>query len=116
MVKVKFTGVKLTIPHTLFTFLLIPYFSSAQQLDYRAIFGDDWQRAEQFLVENRKWIEPELTAYKIDFNEAMAVVFPELVRYSALRDFMETTLLKALYINLGEEYADFSIGQFQIFT
>jgi hypothetical protein len=27
---------------------------------------------------------------------------------------MEITLLKALYINLGEQYANFSIGQFQI--
>ena len=27
---------------------------------------------------------------------------------------MEITLLKALYINLGEDYANFSIGQFQM--
>lgn len=45
---------------------------------------------------------------------AVAVIFPELVRYSALRDKMEITLLKALYINLGDEYANFSIGQFQM--
>ncbi|MCU0462646.1 MAG: hypothetical protein MUF36_11655 [Bacteroidales bacterium] len=44
----------------------------------------------------------------------MSVVFPELVRYSALRDKMETTMLKTLYRNLGDDYADFSIGVFQI--
>jgi len=51
---------------------------------------------------------------RISYPMAMAVVFPELVRYSALRDKIETTVLKALYINLGEYYANFSIGQFQM--
>jgi hypothetical protein len=37
-----------------------------------------------------------------------------MVRYSALRDKMEITLLKTLYVNLGEDYANFSIGQFQM--
>ena len=32
---------------------------------------------------------------------AVAVVFPELVRYSALMDFMETTAVKALYQQKG---------------
>ena len=45
---------------------------------------------------------------------AIAVVFPELIRYSALRDKIEITLLKSLYIYKGDDYADFSIGQFQM--
>ena len=43
----------------------------------------------------------------------MSVVFPELVRYSALRDKMEITLLKALYINVGRDYANFSLAIFR---
>jgi hypothetical protein len=85
-----------------------------QSLNYPEIFGDDWKKAEQFVAGNEKWIRPVLEKYKVDYNEAMAVVFPELVRYSALRDKMEITLLKALYINLGEDYANFSIGHFQM--
>ena len=50
----------------------------------------------------------------IPFSFAIALVFPELVRYSALRDKIEISLLKTLYANLGEEYADFSIGPFQM--
>ncbi len=42
------------------------------------------------------------------------MIFPELVRYSALRDKMETAMLKILYRNLGDDYADFSIGVFQV--
>ena len=59
-------------------------------------------------------MEPVLARNHISYPLAIAVIFPELVRYSALRDKMEITLLKALYINLGEDYANFSIGQFQM--
>lgn len=59
-------------------------------------------------------MEPLLEKYDVSYPLAIAVLFPELVRYSALRDKMEITLLKALYINLGEYYANFSIGQFQM--
>jgi len=86
----------------------------SQPLNYREIFGDDWKRAEAFEAENRSWIEPILERNHISYPLAIAVIFPELVRYSALRDKMETTLLKVLYINLGEEYANFSIGHFQM--
>lgn len=86
----------------------------AQEPDYEAIFGDDWLKAEEFERENRNWMEPVLEKYDIPYRLAISVVFPELVRYSALRDKMETTLLKALYVNLGDEYANFSIGHFQI--
>ena len=87
---------------------------SAQHPDYPEIFGQDWMKAEIFVSENEHWIKSALDKYNIPFKLAIAVVFPELVRYSALRDKMEITLLKALYINLGTQYANFSVGQFQM--
>jgi hypothetical protein len=100
----------------LLSLLLTSYYagSDAQFTDYEKLFGDDWKKAEKYLDENQIWIRPVLRKYDIDFAEAMAVVFPELVRYSALRDKMEITLLKVLYVNIGREYADFSIGHFQM--
>ncbi len=86
----------------------------AQPLNYADIFGSDWQKALTFIKENSSWIEPALARHNIPYDEAVAVIFPELVRYSALRDKMEITLLKTLYRNLGDDYADFSIGVFQI--
>ena len=59
-------------------------------------------------------MEAVLNRNHISYPLAIALIFPELVRYSALRDKMEITLLKALYINLGYEYANFSIGVFQM--
>ncbi len=85
-----------------------------QVLNYREIFGDDWKKADLFERQNRQWMEPVLSKNHISYPFAIAVVFPELVRYSALLDKMEITLLKTLYINLGEDYANFSIGRFQM--
>jgi hypothetical protein len=96
--------------------LLVSIFNTAlsQDADYSAIFGDDWKKAEQFEAVNRYWIKPVIEEYGISYPVAMSVIFPELVRFSALRDMMETTMLKILYINLGQDYANFSIGQFQM--
>ncbi len=96
--------------------LLAGYFCNAdsQSPDYRVIFGDDWKNAETFVAENREWMEPVLKKNHIPYPVAIAVIFPELIRYSALRDKMEVTLLKTLYVNLGETYADFSVGHFQM--
>ncbi len=83
-------------------------------LNYAEIFGNDWQKALSFLEENEGWMRPALTVFNIPYDEAVAVVFPELVRYSALRDKMEITMLKTLYRNLGDDYANFSVGVFQV--
>lgn len=97
-------------------FCLTLIFNSAwsQSINYQDLFGDDWKKAQAFERENRSWMEPLLLKNHISYQLAIAIVFPELVRYSALRDKMEITLLKALYVNLGEDYANFSIGQFQM--
>jgi hypothetical protein len=96
------------------TILCLELISFSQQADYKKIFGSDWEKAEAFVSENETWMKQLSEKYSVSYPVAVAVVFPELVRYSALRDKMEITLLKALYINLGEDYANFSIGQFQM--
>jgi len=96
----------------LFTNSLLPTWS--QSINYKDLFGDDWKKAQAFERDNTSWMEPVLAKNHISYPLAIAIVFPELVRYSALRDKMEITLLKALYVNLGEDYANFSIGQFQM--
>jgi hypothetical protein len=86
----------------------------SQSLNYSELFGSDWQKALEFIDTNDIWIKPILEKNKIPYAEAVAVVFPELVRYSSIRDKMETAMLKTLYRNLGDDYADFSIGVFQV--
>lgn len=87
---------------------------NAQIVNYREIFGSDWEKAEVFLEDNKLWMTSVFDKYNIDYFEAAAVVFPEIMRYSALRDKIEVSMLKTLYVNLGKDYANFSIGHFQM--
>lgn len=89
-------------------------FSSGQSVSYQDIYGADWDKALQFVEKNQHWMKESCDLFRVDYSLAVAVVFPELVRYSALRDRMEITLMKALYVHKGSEYADFSVGIFQI--
>jgi len=105
----------------IYRILLVPFFilclegsSFSQKGDYKAIFGKDWDKAQSFVTDNESWMKKLSEEYGISYPVAIAVVFPELIRYSALRDKIEITLLKSLYTYKGEDYADFSIGQFQM--
>lgn len=88
--------------------------ATAQGPGFREIFGDDWEKAEMFISENKTWMISACREHHVDYHLAVAVVFPELIRYSALKDKMEITLLKSLYTYYGNEYADFSVGVFQM--
>lgn len=88
--------------------------SSGQEQYYDELFGNDWKEALQFLEKNDSWIREALKKHELTYPVTVSIVFPELVRYSALRDKLETTMLKTLYRNLGADYADFSIGVFQV--
>lgn len=88
--------------------------SFAQSPDYGEIFGNDWEKAVLYENQNHGWIDSLLSKYHVSYQEAMSVVFPEIVRYSALKDKIETGLLMTLYVNLGEDYANFSIGVLQM--
>ena len=43
-----------------------------------------------------------------------SIVFPEVMRYSSLKDGIEAESLRTLYVQLGAAYANFSIGLFQM--
>jgi hypothetical protein len=43
-----------------------------------------------------------------------SIIFPEVMRYNQLKDDIETESLRTLYVQFGKEYANFSIGIFQM--
>ncbi len=100
----------------IFTLLFTGFlrFAWSQSVNYEDLFGDDWKKATIYEKENSSRIEPLLAKNHISYPLAIAIVFPELVRYSAIKDEIEIGLLKTLYVNLGKEYSDFSIGAFQM--
>ena len=101
---------------TLLIFLLTvaTAYTSGQETDYSKVFGENWKKAVAFEEQNRQWLKPLIENFNISYPQAVSIVFPELIRYSALQDKMETGILKTLYVNLGRDYSDFSIGVFQM--
>jgi len=98
----------------LIIFLIAGLYSIAQQrYDYQTVFGEKYKSAVEF-VNREKWLGDTLSRYQIDPNFAISIVFPELIRYSALLDYVESRDIAVLYVQFGKEYSDFSIGRFQM--
>lgn len=85
----------------------------AAEEDYAAIFGTKYDEAEQFLRQN-SWIADFLYLPPLETRIALAVVFPEIIRFRVLEDRLQIRALKVLYVQYGRKYADFSVGQFQM--
>jgi hypothetical protein len=81
--------------------------------NFRAIFGEKYAEAENYLKQNT-WIVGVLHLQAADTQCALAVVFPEIIRYSYLQDRIQVRALKVLYVQYGRKYADFSVGHFQM--
>lgn len=83
------------------------------QEDYARIFGREYQKALAYF-DTEKWMDEMILSQGLNPGEVKAVVFPELIRYSALKDKFETFALESLYAQYGKTYANFSVGEFQI--
>lgn len=81
--------------------------------DYTVIFGEKYADAERFLRQN-DWIAGALRLPPDETRIALAVVFPELIRFSALEDAIQVRGLKVLYVQYGRAYMNFSVGRFQM--
>jgi hypothetical protein len=77
------------------------------------VFGDAYIHAREYLD---PYVDLDAVLIHSGVSPAFgkAVVFPEVIRYSALQDVIETGALCTLYAQYGQKYADFSIGRFQM--
>ncbi len=80
--------------------------------DYREIFGTEYEYAVSTIGQS-SWPD-SLARHGIDPAFALAIVFPELIRYSSISDYIEVKAIEVLYVRYGKDYADFSIGHFQM--
>jgi hypothetical protein len=81
--------------------------------DYTVLFGAKYAAAEEFLRQNA-WISASLRLPPQETRIALAVVFPEIIRFKSLEDRIQVRALKVLYVQYGRKYADFSVGHFQM--
>jgi hypothetical protein len=80
---------------------------------FKNIFGGHYEQAIEFIASN--------THIENIFNDAdlpprfmYSIVFPELIRFNAIQNQLETASLFTLYIQFGSRYSNFSIGPFQM--
>jgi len=82
--------------------------------DYKKDFGNDYTHAVQWLQLNSTCFQQAGGMFNIPANDLKAIVFPELIRYNTVYDAIEINSLKYLYVSEGKDYADFSVGNFQM--
>jgi len=82
-------------------------------LDYARIFSRDYAAALEFAASHAA-ADDVFRAWDIPPAFAWAIVFPELIRYSALAAAIESANLKVLYVQFGRGYGNFSVGRFQM--
>jgi hypothetical protein len=88
-------------------------YAQKQKENYSKIFSSDYQRAAKFLS-TEKGLDSIIQSHGLNTKEITAIVFPELIRYNSIQDKIETFALETLYVQYGKEYANFSVGEFQI--
>lgn len=94
---------------------IIPWlYVNAQEPTPPQYFGDSYVEAIDYCRNQSKSINTIFLSFGISSEEAMSVVFPEIIRYNRFRDFAETYALELAYVQGGREFADFSIGRFQM--
>jgi hypothetical protein len=84
-----------------------------QNVSYPKEFGNAYDAAKTFLLDNQ-WMLHEIESKNLCPALCLSIVFPEIIRYNIIIDAIQISALKMLYKQFGSDYADFSIGRFQM--
>ena len=113
--KIKMMRIPKSLASTLLGALLFCNYSFCQDAKtYEKAYQEEYTDALKFIQTNRQLIHKSLQDFQTDPNVLIAVVFPEVVRFSGVQNMVETASLELLYTRYGTNYANFSIGRFQM--
>jgi hypothetical protein len=100
----------------IFSILFLVCFSGSilAKESYEIYFRDEREEVAKFLQANHPKMEQKANKYHHDHEFVTAIIYPELLRYNYIQDFIETSGLEILYMRYGATIADFSIGHFQM--
>ena len=94
--------------------LLVMSSATVFSANYPKLFGNDWTSAINYVKEHHDEWSREFEQFDVDARLAVAIVFPELIRYSMWQDEIERAAVNGLYVSKGTDGANFSIGRFQM--
>ena len=100
----------------IFSILLLISFSATSLATYsfESYFKEERVLVAKYLQANKSKMEQKASKYHHDQEFVTAIIYPELLRYNYIQDFIETSGLEILYMRCGAKTADFSIGHFQM--
>jgi hypothetical protein len=100
----------------IFSILFLVCFSGSilAKDSYEVYFRDEREEVAKFLQANQKKMAQKAIKFHHENDFVTAIVYPELLRYNYIQDFIETSGLELIYIRYGAKTADFSIGHFQM--
>lgn len=75
--------------------------------------GNKYFDAIDYLQKNM-WIIDTMKNEGVSPDIALSAVIPSMLRYSGLRDIVETGAMRTLYIQSGRKYSHYSVGRFQM--
>lgn len=94
--------------------MLYAFLHAGTPVVYEEALSPDYTEGLDFLREHRQMFDRYLGDDPKQKALMVSVVFPEIVRYSFVRDLLETRTLEVAYTLKGSDLVDFSIGRFQM--
>jgi hypothetical protein len=82
--------------------------------DFGKAFGPKAKAAENKLTSMQEHFKLCTGICNADTRFLKSIVFPEVMRYNSIKDGVEAESLRTLYVQFGKQYANFSIGLFQM--
>lgn len=95
-------------------YLFIVLLISSCSPDPCKYFGSDYHGAIHFYKKKSEHFAEIAEKHHIDKGIVFSVGFPELVRYTYVKDLLETLTLELLYTSNGSDRINFSVGRFQM--
>lgn len=95
-------------------FVLFFGFTPDTSVTFDKVFPSEFHSAYSYVQKNKNTFTTTCKQYGNTTSLLTAIVFPELMRYDLLSDFMETMALELVYVQFGSKAADFSVGRFQM--
>jgi hypothetical protein len=94
--------------------LLSPSDLCGQSSSYFQCYPKESAAALHFYEKQKHLTDSIFNSFQIPPAFGFSIVAPEIGHFSVWRNRMETTATELFYVELGEEYADFSIGPLQM--
>ena len=82
--------------------------------DFHSAYEEEWNEAVAYADAHREAWNQIWDFFGLDHRIAEAVVFPEMIRYGAFRNQMETMAVRGTYVRNGVKGFNYSIGHFQM--